>query len=94
MQTVIATEAKQGLAALLDASAREPVLIQRQMLDAAVVISEQKYERLTRLNAAELLRFCHAVGQRAEHRAKRRTVGGAAGQCVSLTAGWWTSTCW
>lgn len=66
MQTVSATEAKQGLAALLDASAREPVLIQRQKRDVAVVISVQEYERLMRLNVAEFQRFCDLVGQRAQ----------------------------
>lgn len=66
MQTVTATEAKQGLAAVLEASAREPVLIQRQKRDVAVVISVQEYERLTRLNVAEFQRFCDDVGQRAQ----------------------------
>lgn len=67
MQTVTATEAKQGLAALLDASARELVLIQRQKRDVAVMISVQEYERLTRLNVAEFERFCNGVGQRAQN---------------------------
>jgi PHD/YefM family antitoxin component YafN of YafNO toxin-antitoxin module len=38
MQTVTASEAKQGLAALPDASAREPMLIQRQKRDVTVVL--------------------------------------------------------
>jgi prevent-host-death family protein len=65
MQTVTATKAKQGLAAVLDTSAREPVLIQRQERDVAVVISVQEYERLTRHNVAEFQRFCDDVGERA-----------------------------
>lgn len=66
MQTVTATEAKQGLAAVLEACVREPVLIQRQKRDVAVVISVQEYERLARVNVAEFQRFCDAVGERAE----------------------------
>lgn len=78
MQTVTATEAKQGLAALLDASARELVLIQRQKRDVAVMISVQEYERLTRLNVAEFERFCWGGSKGAERRSGRRAVGGAA----------------
>lgn len=66
MQTVTASQAKQGLAAVLDASAREPVRIQRRKRDVAVVISVQEYERLTRLNVAEFQCFCDGVGQRAQ----------------------------
>ncbi len=62
MRTVSASEAKQGLAAVLDASAREPVVIQRQKRDVAVVLSMREYERLVGLNAAEFQRFCDQVG--------------------------------
>jgi prevent-host-death family protein len=65
MQTVTASQAKQSLAAVLEACVREPVLIQRQQRDVAVVLSVQEYERLTQLNVAEFQRFCDAVGQRA-----------------------------
>jgi len=51
---------------VLEASAREPVLIQRQKRDVAVVISVKEYERLMRLNVAEFQRFCDDVGQRAQ----------------------------
>lgn len=66
MRTVTATEAKQGLAAVIEAAAREPVIIQRQKRDVAVVLSMQEYERLVRLNVAEFQRFCDAVGAGAE----------------------------
>ncbi len=65
MRTFSASEAKQGLASVLDAAAREPVVIQRQKRDVAVVMSMQEYERLVRLNVAEFQRFCDAVGERA-----------------------------
>lgn len=66
MRTVTASEAKQGLAAVIEAAAREPVVIQRQKRDVAVVLSMQEYERLVRLNVAEFQRFCDMVGTSAE----------------------------
>jgi PHD/YefM family antitoxin component YafN of YafNO toxin-antitoxin module len=65
MRIVSATEAKQGLAALIEAAAREPVVIQRQKRDVAVVLSPQEYARLVRLNIDEFQRFCDNVGARA-----------------------------
>lgn len=67
MRTVTATEAKQGLAAVIEAAAIEPVVIQRQKRDVAVVLSMHEYERLTRLNVAEFQRFCDQVGAEAEN---------------------------
>lgn len=66
MRTVTASEAKQGLAQVIEAAAREPVVIQRQKRDVAVVLSMQEYERLTRLNVAEFQRFCDRVGNSAQ----------------------------
>ncbi|MBK1726643.1 type II toxin-antitoxin system Phd/YefM family antitoxin [Halorhodospira neutriphila] len=66
MRTVSATEAKQGLARVLEDASREPVLIQRQKRDVAVVLSIQEYERLTRLNVAEFRQFCDRVGAAAK----------------------------
>ena len=63
MRRVSATEAKQNLAALLDASQREPVMIRRQKRDVAVLLSPQEYERLRALNAAEFQRFCDRVAK-------------------------------
>ena len=66
MRTVSASEAKQGLAWVIEAAASEPVVIQRQKRDVAVVLSMREFERLTRLNVAEFQRFCDGVGARAE----------------------------
>ena len=66
MRTVTATEAKQGLASVLETAAQEPVVIQRQKRDVAVVLSVQEYERLTRLNVAEFQQFCDRVGAAAK----------------------------
>lgn len=68
MLTVSASTAKQGFASVIDAAGREPVIIQRQKRDVAVVMSMQEYERLVKLNVAEFQRFCDAVGQDAASR--------------------------
>jgi len=68
MRYVSATEAKQKLAALLDASQRGPVTIRRQKRDVAVVLSPREYERLRALNAAEFQRFCDRVAAGAARR--------------------------
>lgn len=68
MRYVSATEAKQRLAALLDAAQREPVVIRRQKRDVAVLLSPQEYERLRALNTEEFQRFCDRVAERAEAR--------------------------
>jgi prevent-host-death family protein len=68
MRHVSATEAKQALAAVLDAAQREPVVIRRQQRDVAVVLSIQEYERLMALNVAEFQRFCDRIGEQAKAR--------------------------
>lgn len=73
MRYVSATEAKQRLAALLDAAQREPVMIRRQNRDVAVVLSPQDYDRLRALNAAELQRFCDRIGEQAAARGLTET---------------------
>lgn len=65
MRTVTASEARQGLAEIIEAARREPVVIRRQKRDVAVVMSMDEYERLVRLNVAEFQRFCDRVGERA-----------------------------
>jgi len=65
MRSVSATEAKQRLAALLDAAQREPVMIRRQNRDVAVLLSPQEYDRLRALNTDEFQRFCDRIGERA-----------------------------
>jgi len=68
MRYVSATEAKQRLAALLDAAQREPVTIQRQNRDVAVLLSPQEYDRLRAVNIDEFERFCDRVAERAAAR--------------------------
>jgi prevent-host-death family protein len=68
MRAVSATDAKQRLAALLDAAQREPVLIRRQNRDVAVIMSAQEYERMRDLAAADFQRFCDRVAAQAKAR--------------------------
>jgi len=68
MRYVSATDAKQKLAALLDASQREPVMIRRQKRNVAVLLSPQEYDRLRALNTAEFQRFCDRVAKNAAAR--------------------------
>ena len=68
MRYVSATDAKQRLAALLDAAQREPVVIRRQKRDVAVILSPGEYDRLRALNADEFQRFCDRVAKNAAAR--------------------------
>ena len=65
MKSMAASDARQSFASLIDAAAREPVVIRRQRRDVAVVLSMPEYRRLTHLNVAEFQRFCDQIGQRA-----------------------------
>lgn len=65
MRYVTATDAKQRLAALLDAAQREPVVIRRQKRDVAVILSAEEYDRLRAFNVSEFDRFCDRVGAKA-----------------------------
>jgi prevent-host-death family protein len=68
MRYVSATDAKQRLAALLDAAQREPVVIRRQKRDVAVLLSAHEYDRLRAINVDEFERFCDRIGKRAVRR--------------------------
>ncbi len=74
MRYVSATEAKQRLAAVLDAVQREPVTIRRQNREVAVVISPEDYKRLKTANIDEFQRFCDrvAAGATAEGLTEKR----------------------
>lgn len=66
MKTIAASDARKSFASVIDAPAREPIVIQRQQRNVAVVLSMQEYERLQQLNRAEFQRFCDLVGERAK----------------------------
>lgn len=68
MATVSASEAKQGLASVIEVAAREPVVIQRHERDVAVLISMDEYRRLSGLAVAEFKRVADEVAARARDR--------------------------
>jgi prevent-host-death family protein len=68
MRSVSATDAKQRLAALLDATQREPIVIRRQNRDVAVIMSAEEYEKIRRVNIAELTRLMDRIGAQAAAR--------------------------
>ena len=68
MRYVSASQAKQRLAAVLDAVQREPVTIRRQNREVAVVISPLDYRRLVTRNVAEFRLFCERVSAAAKAR--------------------------
>ena len=53
MKSIPATEAKQHLAAVIDAAQREPIMIRRQNRDAAVIMSIAEYKRICGFDAQE-----------------------------------------
>lgn len=65
MQYVSATEAKQRLAAIMDAAQIEPVMIKRQNREVAVLLSPREYNRLCGINISEFEEFCDQVGKAA-----------------------------
>jgi prevent-host-death family protein len=68
MRRISATEAKQRLAAVIDAAQREPVIIRRQNRDVAVVLSMQDYERMRGERVAEFLDYTDQIARRAKAR--------------------------
>lgn len=68
MKTVSATDAKQRLAALLDAAQREPIRIRRQKRDVAVIMSTEEYDRIRGMHNDELDRLCERVSKQAAKR--------------------------
>ena len=74
MQIVSTTDAKQRLAALLDAAQREPVLLRRHNRDVAVIISPAEYERMRDLASDDFQRFSDRVGEQAKARGMTASV--------------------
>ncbi len=68
MRSVSATDAKQRLAALLDAAQREPILIRRANRDVAVIMSAEEYERIRGAKVGELKQIMDRIGAQAAAR--------------------------
>ncbi len=68
MTVVSASEAKQGFASMIDAAAREPVVIRRHERDVAVLLSMDEYRRLSGLAVSEFRRVADETALRARER--------------------------
>jgi prevent-host-death family protein len=68
MKKVAATEAKNRLGALIDDAQREPVIIQRQERDVAVLVSMRDFERLRQMNVSAFLEARNTVAAEAKRR--------------------------
>jgi prevent-host-death family protein len=68
MKYVADTEAQKELANILNAAQREPVVIQQQQHDIAVILSIDDYEKLRDSSVEDFQHFCDEVGQKATAR--------------------------
>lgn len=68
MRIISATEAKQSLGMIIDAAQREPVIIQRQHRDVAVLLSMHDYDQLRGVQVESFNAFCDKIALRAQER--------------------------
>lgn len=68
MQTISSSEARNKLAAMLEKAQHEPIAIQRQGRNAAVLLSYEEYERLTTDPAKRFHAICERIGRNAAER--------------------------
>jgi len=59
------TDTEPKLVALLDAAQREPVFIERDQQEVAVLVSARDYDRLSGKATREFLDFCNTVADNA-----------------------------
>jgi antitoxin Phd len=68
MRTISATEAKQSLGMMIDISQREPVIIQRQNRNIAVLLSMHDYDQLKGAQIEAFNVFCERIAKKAKER--------------------------
>jgi len=68
MQTISSSEARNNLAAMLDKAQHEPIAIQKQGRNAAVLLSYEEYERLTVDSIRRFHNICERIGRNARER--------------------------
>ena len=68
MQFISATEAKQTFASVIDKAQREPVTIQKQNRNVAVIMSMADYQRITQINIQDFQEFRASIGYKAQER--------------------------
>jgi prevent-host-death family protein len=68
MRTVTVNDAKEQLDALLESTQQEPVVIQQENRDIAVLMSVKEYERIRGIRNDEFERFCDRISAQAKAR--------------------------
>jgi prevent-host-death family protein len=68
MQVISSSEARNNLAAMLDKAQQEPIAIQKQGRNAAVLLSYEEYERLTADPVRRFQSICERIGRNAAAR--------------------------
>ncbi len=68
MYHISATEARLTFSDIINKAQKEPVIIERQQKDVAVLMSFDKYEQLTATNIEQLKRFSQRISEQASKR--------------------------
>ncbi len=68
MQIISSSDARNNLAAMLDKAQYEPIAIQKQGRNAAVLLSYAEYERLTGDPVRRFQSICDRIGRNARER--------------------------
>ena len=68
MQTISSNKARNNLAAMLEKVQSEPVVIQKQGRNTAVLLSYKEFERLTNVHRMAFQAICDDVGAKAASR--------------------------
>jgi PHD/YefM family antitoxin component YafN of YafNO toxin-antitoxin module len=66
MQYVSSTDVRNYLSKAMEMALREPVMVQKQGRDMAVILSAQDFARITRDNIEDFLAFSESVGLKAQ----------------------------
>lgn len=68
MQTVSSSDARNNLASIIDKAQHEPIAIQKQGRNAAVLLSYEEYERLTNASVMAFQAISDDIGAKAKSR--------------------------
>ena len=68
METISSSDARNNMAALLEKAQHEPVAIQKQGRNTAVLLSYTDYQKLSNAHRAAFQAICDDVGAKAESR--------------------------
>jgi prevent-host-death family protein len=66
MQYVSSTDARNNMTKAIDMAQREPVVVQKQGRDVAVILSPQDFARITQDNLEDFFTFCKTIGRKAK----------------------------